>query len=366
MSKKVMFSVVIPVYNAKKTLTRAIEPLVAQKDAGLEIILVNDGSTDSSGEICDKYANKYPEFIKVFHKENGGTCTAKNLGIKYAEGEYIALCDSDDYFEEDAFFRMGEIVKKYHPDMIDFGWNFVNAWQEISSNVNGVLKEQVLNRAYIYDIILPQMINLEPKTDKFIYDFCPTKVFKTAIIKEHNIHFNENRRMWEDRPFTVEFLKYSETFYSMNASLYYYVSTPNSLGERYDLQFFDIIISTYELYRSLFVEDYDFDIPYVYEHWARAIENMIKRSMEEKRQKKEIIEEIRRTLADERVKTWFENRYARNKVEESASNYMRQNEYDAVIKLYKAEVAKEKRESRFLRFKIIIVGFLRKYLKIRR
>jgi len=95
-------SVVVPVYNSEKYLDRCVDSLLSQTHPNMEIILVDDGSTDSSGKICDRYAGENAG-IKVFHKENGGSSSARNLGIRNATGDYVGFCDSDDYTEPDMY-----------------------------------------------------------------------------------------------------------------------------------------------------------------------------------------------------------------------------------------------------------------------
>lgn len=95
-------SVIVPVYNAEQYLKRCVDSLIAQTYTNLEIILVDDGSKDASGIICDEYERKFDN-IKVFHKENGGSSSARNMGIAAAVGEYVGFCDSDDYVEKDMF-----------------------------------------------------------------------------------------------------------------------------------------------------------------------------------------------------------------------------------------------------------------------
>ncbi|HEM5303194.1 TPA: glycosyltransferase family 2 protein, partial [Streptococcus suis] len=93
---KILLSVIIPVYQVEKYLKRCIDSVLAQKFIDYEIILVDDGSTDSSPAICDAYSAEYPH-ISVIHKENGGLSDARNVGIKHAAGEYIFFLDSDDW-----------------------------------------------------------------------------------------------------------------------------------------------------------------------------------------------------------------------------------------------------------------------------
>ena len=106
-----MISVVVPVYNVEKYLHYAMESLLKQTYKNFEIILVNDGSTDNSGKLCDKYSEKYSN-VKVFHKENGGLSDARNFGVKKAKGEFITFLDPDDYLEAYSLELLAGIQEK--------------------------------------------------------------------------------------------------------------------------------------------------------------------------------------------------------------------------------------------------------------
>lgn len=93
-------SIIVPIYNVEKYLERCINSLIGQTLEDIQIILVNDGSTDKSGEIAKRYASKYKEKIMYLEKINGGLSDARNYGLSYATGEYIAFLDSDDYIEK--------------------------------------------------------------------------------------------------------------------------------------------------------------------------------------------------------------------------------------------------------------------------
>ncbi|MCC9935333.1 glycosyltransferase family 2 protein, partial [Streptococcus agalactiae] len=111
-------SIIIPVYNVQSFLNECIESVLAQTYSNLEIILVNDGSTDNSGDICDYYS-EIDGRIFVFHKNNGGLSDARNYGISRATGDYIYLLDSDDYlYKEDAIERMVEFSEKYNSEIV--------------------------------------------------------------------------------------------------------------------------------------------------------------------------------------------------------------------------------------------------------
>lgn len=100
-----LISVIIPVYNNEKYLVQCIESIIGQTYPKIEVVLIDDGSTDNSGQICDSYADKYSQ-IKVFHSINKGISNARNTGIKKAQGKYIVFIDSDDYYEQDAIEKM--------------------------------------------------------------------------------------------------------------------------------------------------------------------------------------------------------------------------------------------------------------------
>lgn len=117
-------SIIVPVYNVEKYLEQCLDSIVAQSHKNLEIILIDDGSTDQSGNICDRYANK-DNRIKVIHQPNGGAASAKNSGLRIATGNYLAFVDSDDYLESDAYEYMLGMLIKYNADVIQCGFNNV-------------------------------------------------------------------------------------------------------------------------------------------------------------------------------------------------------------------------------------------------
>ena len=104
-------SVIVPVYNTEKYLDRCIQSILAQTYTDFELLLINDGSTDSSGAICDKYA-KQDVRVRVFHKENGGASSARNMGLDNAKGEWVTFCDSDDTLKQNALECLSSYTDK--------------------------------------------------------------------------------------------------------------------------------------------------------------------------------------------------------------------------------------------------------------
>ena len=117
------FSILVPVYNVEKYLEQCLESIMAQTFTDFEVILVDDGSRDKSGLICDTYAQKYPEKIRVFHKENEGLLLTRRFSLKQAKGEYIVFVDSDDYVAKNLLETLAENFEFYACDMLLY--NFV-------------------------------------------------------------------------------------------------------------------------------------------------------------------------------------------------------------------------------------------------
>ena len=131
-------TVIVPIYNVEKYVRQAIESTINQTYKNLEIILVDDGSTDSSKQICDEYKEKYDR-VKVIHKENGGLSDARNAGLEECTGKYIMFLDSDDFLEPDAVENMyNEIVKK-DDDRIEWVQRVCvhkDIWEEVGCKVD--------------------------------------------------------------------------------------------------------------------------------------------------------------------------------------------------------------------------------------
>lgn len=134
-----LISVIVPVYNVSNYIVECLESLKNQSYKNLEIVLIDDGSTDRSGEICDKYAALDGRF-KVIHQKNGGAANAKNAGLKIASGTYLAFVDSDDYLEIDAYEHMMMILKRYDADIVQCCYREIFTNQQKDCVVKGVEK----------------------------------------------------------------------------------------------------------------------------------------------------------------------------------------------------------------------------------
>lgn len=127
---KPLLTVVIPVYNVEKYLKRCVESVLVQEWHNYDILLVDDGSTDSSSQICDDYVKAY-DFISVIHKENGGLSEARNTGISHAKGDYVYFPDSDDWLEPQTFKELAEVLESREFDIISFNREFVKGEEDV-------------------------------------------------------------------------------------------------------------------------------------------------------------------------------------------------------------------------------------------
>lgn len=140
-----LISVIIPVYKVEKYLRRCVDSVLAQTYTNLEIILVDDGSPDLCGEICDEYAAKDPR-VKVVHQENGGISRARNAGLDLAVGEYFAFLDSDDYVDEGMYEKLHQVALEYEADVVECG----HRWIRPNRVIGKVLDEQDTGQVDVY------------------------------------------------------------------------------------------------------------------------------------------------------------------------------------------------------------------------
>ena len=160
-----LISVVLPIYNVEKYLKRCLESVVNQTYKNLEIILVNDGSTDSCLQICEEYA-KCDNRIKLINKKNSGLGMARNTGIDNANGEYICFFDSDDYIKLDTIEKLYRKIEKEMPEIICFGFNRVSTDGKITDKNIPNMKKNMFKNEEIVNEFLPELISENPKTGK--------------------------------------------------------------------------------------------------------------------------------------------------------------------------------------------------------
>ena len=189
---EIKISVIIPVYNAQEYLCKCLDSVVNQTYRNLDIILVNDGSTDASGEICDAYARNNSN-IRVFHKENGGQSFARMIGIENAVGDYVTFVDSDDYLDIDTYEQiLSSVVEDRLPEMI--AYDLLEEYGDYITVKRNQFHEGMYDREHIEKEILPNMLSFG---DFFNFGILPNLVCKMVrrdYIQNHEISVCENVR----------------------------------------------------------------------------------------------------------------------------------------------------------------------------
>lgn len=210
-------SIIIPVYNAERFLRRCLNSVLNQTYSNIEIICVNDGSTDDSSEILKSY-EKTCKNIFVINQENQGMGASRNNGLRIANGRYVGFVDSDDYIEADMYKRLIENLENNESDISYCGVNVIyEAWENFKDNDSKNFKVKILD----LETVTTDNIN---KVDAYVWH----KVFKKKIIDDYTIRFPEG--VWyEDAAFSWCYLCVSKKISSIESKLYNYVRYPASI-----------------------------------------------------------------------------------------------------------------------------------------
>ena len=212
--KEPAISVIVPVYKAEKYLHRCVDSLLAQTFQDFEVLLVDDGSPDRSGEICDGYAKKDSR-IRVFHKENGGVSSARQCGIDNARGEYTIHADPDDWVEPE---MLEELYKKAKEDDADI--------------VVCDFYEEYRNRRYykMQSIVSEPQDNIENFFREKLHSSCWNKLIKKDIYIDHQIEFPLSIGLWEDMATMPRLFYFANKIAYLPFAYYHYVrdDNPNS------------------------------------------------------------------------------------------------------------------------------------------
>lgn len=232
--KNDLISIIIPVYKVEKYLEKCIESVLKQTYTNLQIILVDDGSPDNCGKICDEYAKKDSR-IEVIHKANGGLSDARNVGISKAKGRYIGFVDSDDYIKEDMYEILLNLIKKYDADV-----SICNLYDVIDGNECIRNKENGIREYSRLDILKEVLL------DKNIQSYAWNKLYKKELFDEIKYPI---RKKYEDIGTTFYLFEKCNKIVVTSEPEYYYLkradSLVNNVTESTILDYTEIIIQRY-------------------------------------------------------------------------------------------------------------------------
>lgn len=227
-------SVVVPVYNVEKYMERCVTSLVTQAYNDCEVILVDDGSTDTSGEICERLAETIP-CVSVYHKPNGGLSSARNYGMERAKGSYVTFVDSDDWVQPDYFAVLDGQLRKNMPDMLKFGYTKV--YQGVQRGITvPCYPEGLYIGAHIHSEILPKMIG---PVRLFDYSKVPLMsacscAYSRDFLTQNQISFSSEREVLnEDYLFNYHAMLCAQCIEVSHKILYLYDYREGSLSKRY-------------------------------------------------------------------------------------------------------------------------------------
>ena len=232
-------SIIVPVYNVEKYLKRCIESLVEQSYLNLEILLVDDGSTDTSLSICTEYKAKDSR-IRVYHKENEGLGLTRNYGIERAEGKYLTFVDSDDYLTKDAIEWMVLKALETDADIVIANTYYKNEKLKVT------LPERLYMDGEIKELLVTHMMgNYAKRIDAISYT-ATAKLFKKKIFDEYNLRFPSERKLiWEDLAFSIETYPLCKKVYVSHKPVYYYCFNGGSLTHTYRQNKLDLVMVLY-------------------------------------------------------------------------------------------------------------------------
>lgn len=224
-------SIVVPVYKVESYIRECVDSILNQTFTDWELLLINDGSPDSSGLICEEYAQKDSR-IKVFHKNNGGVGTARNLGIEQAGGEWITFVDADDFVGPYYLEKINKSTCDLDIELIHAGCkNYKDGDVSINQEYEDVVND---NDSLLF---------------KSFRGLVVSKWFKKSIIRKYNIRFDERMKIGEDYVFTVDYITHISK-YALNSCTDYYYRIHSNSASHQRRSFKDYDVALYEFQRQ--------------------------------------------------------------------------------------------------------------------
>lgn len=223
-SNCIAFSIVVPVYNVEMYLKECVESILSQEYGNFELILVDDGSTDSSGQLCDSY-KKLDARVNVIHKKNGGLVSARKAGIAVAGGKYAVCVDGDDFLEKEHLSVLKAIIDDCSPDVVCFNYFKVKGKEKTLCQNN--LKCGLYRKDDIRTKIYPQLIMCG--NGKNFPPAIWAKAYKLELYRNEQLAVDERIKIAEDAACTIPCIAKAESVYITNKPLYNYRIIPSSM-----------------------------------------------------------------------------------------------------------------------------------------
>ena len=212
-------SVIIPVYNAEKFIERCIKSVLNQSYDSFELILVNDGSTDESGHICERFV-KSDKRVSYYEKSNGGASSARNYALRYAKGEFVSFIDADDYISKDYLSKLIYAQREMRADWTACSYkNINNAKSAYRGNVTEWNRDIFMSDSDIKKRLASKVLACPSGKRTLASSTC--KLYRRSVIEDNNICFDEELMTCEDQMFNLCYIKYVKSFRYIHKYLYY-------------------------------------------------------------------------------------------------------------------------------------------------
>lgn len=239
-----LVSIIVPVYNVEFYLSECIQSLINQTYTNIEIILVDDGSKDKSGQICDEFT-KRDSRIKVIHKQNEGLGLARNSGLAKASGKYVTFIDSDDIADADLVKMLICGIEKNGADTC------IGGFKRIAENGTVVFEEKyddaLFDEKAVYNNLFARMLGSAPNKHDAIRMSVWNVLYNMEYVRKYNLRFPSERKfISEDIIWDAEYYKYAKKVQIINSTAYSYRITPGSLTQKYKPNMFKMINVLYK------------------------------------------------------------------------------------------------------------------------
>ena len=252
-----IISVIVPVYQVVDYLPQCVDSIIGQTYKNLDIILVDDGSTDGSGELCDKYAEK-DNRVRVIHKENGGLVSARKAAMRVAKGNLIANVDSDDWIDLDMFEIMLKCMWENHADVVVTG--HTDNLPDIVYDWKNAIPSGVYRGAVLREKLFSKML-YNPETYRWsLSPACWDKLFRREIVEEHQMKVNEKISDGEDHAFTYPAILDAKCVCILDNMPYHHRIRMNSISQAFDQKAFESIGCLFEGLREAYQKSGYWDI----------------------------------------------------------------------------------------------------------
>lgn len=234
MEKKV--SIIIPVYQNVSSLILCIDSVLKQNYSNKELILIDDGSTDGSGILCDQLRKEHKNII-VIHQANSGVSVSRNAGLRVASGSYIYFADADDYLKPNCISSLVKCMNNHDLAICDYETSSFSSEKGKSSVKFEEIRRIKLGRKKTYRLVIDYG---EEKKENKISGYLWNKLFSLRIIKQSNLIFDERSTMWEDLLFCCEYISHIKSAEYLHKELYFYNTTNDkSIVHNLDLEKID-------------------------------------------------------------------------------------------------------------------------------